>query len=247
MKSGVILMAALAALSGGAHAAHRYDSYDEFYAAQPGAVFGAPVAQEAGSVYSHPGEQSIYMHLRSALDGKAVRIDVAENRITVNGKTYRFTRATMFPDEHAVDVYPAGTKVFLAAGTSNRPSAMCVEGDGSGSGEADRHKQIFLLLDPLARRTSDQIMSREILVPSSETPAIRPALVRTNASTGLVAVDVSILPFAPTRTTATVASTPAAHPWLPVNLSSASCVMNSMTIAFDCAPICNPNEAAATL
>ncbi|WP_116138377.1 hypothetical protein [Trinickia diaoshuihuensis] len=151
MKSGVILMAALAALSAGAHAAQPYDSYDEFYAAQPGAVFGAPVAQVAGSVYSHPGEQGIYTHLRSVLDGKAVLIDVAENRITVNGKTYRFTRATMFPDEHAVDVYPAGTKVFLAAGTSNRPSAMCVEGDGSGSGEADRHKQIFLLLDPLAR------------------------------------------------------------------------------------------------
>ena len=57
-----------------------------------------------------------------------------------------------------------------------------------------------------------QIFSRVTLVPSSETPAIRPALVSTKASTGAVAVavDVSILPFAPILTTATVASTPAA-------------------------------------
>jgi hypothetical protein len=150
MKSALMLMAALTALSGGAHATQSYDSYDEFYAAQPGAVFGAPIKQDAGSVYSHPGAQGIHMHLRSALDGKAVRIDVAENHMTVNGRTYRFARATTFPDEHAINIYPASTKVFLAGGTSNRPSVLCVEGDGSGSGEADRHKQIFLLLDPLA-------------------------------------------------------------------------------------------------
>src|SRR6266702_6756882 len=92
-----------------------------------------------------------------------------------------------------------------------------------------------------------QIIRRETLVPSSDTPAIKPALVSTKASTGLVAVEVSAAPFAPTFSTATVASAPAAQPWLPRNLSSASCVMNRKISAFDCAPICKPNEPATVL
>jgi len=154
MKMTTIWMGALAILSGSANAAQVYDSYDAFYAAQPGAVFGAPIEQDADSIYSLPGEQGIYTHLRSALDGKTVRIDVAENRITVNGKTYRFARATTFPGEYAIDIDPASARVFLARGTRIRPSLLCLEGDGSGSGEADRHKQIFLLLDPLARNAA---------------------------------------------------------------------------------------------
>jgi hypothetical protein len=150
MKLTAILMGALTALSGSAHGAQAYDSYDEFYAAQPGAIFDTPIEQGADSVYSHPGEQGIYTQLRSTLDGKTISIDVAANRMTVNGETYRFARATTFPGEHAIDIYPASTKVFLAPKTSNRPSLLCVEGGGSGSGEADRHKQIFLLLGPLA-------------------------------------------------------------------------------------------------
>lgn len=45
-------------------------------------------------------------------------------------------------------------------------------------------------------------------VPSSVTPAINPLLVSTNAWTGPAAVVVSILPFAPTFSTATDASPP---------------------------------------
>src|SRR5216683_789701 len=55
------------------------------------------------------------------------------------------------------------------------------------------------------------MLSRVILAPSSDTPAIRPALVSTKACTGAVAVDVSILPFALSFTTATVASAPTAQ------------------------------------
>lgn len=152
MKSAVIPMAALAILSGNAHAARSYDSYDAFYAAQPDAVFGTPIRQDAGSVYSYPGEQGIHTDLQSTLDGKPVRIEVAENRMVVNGKTYHFGRATTFPDERAIDIYPGSTKVFLAAGTNNRPPLLCMEGGSSGSGEADRHRQIFILVPPLARK-----------------------------------------------------------------------------------------------
>lgn len=154
MKSVVLLIAALTTLSGCAHAAQSYDDYDVFYAAQPGAVFGAPIKQPVQPLrlYSYVGEQGVHMELRSTLDGKAVRIEVARNRITVNDKTYRFARATTFPGEYGIDIHPDNVNVFLAARTSNRPSLLCMEGYGSGSGEAGRHQQIFLLVNPLARK-----------------------------------------------------------------------------------------------
>jgi hypothetical protein len=153
MKPTMMLMAALAALSTNAYAARSYGSYDSFYAVQPGAVFGAPIEQPTGPLhlFSDLGEQGVHAELRSTLDGKAVRIGVARNRITVNGKSYGFARATTFPDEHAMDIHPDNANVFLAAGTTNRPALLCVEGYGSGSGEAARHQQIFLLVNPLAR------------------------------------------------------------------------------------------------
>ena len=154
MKSAVTLLAALTTLWGSAYAARSYDGYDAFYAAQPGAVFGTPIKQPAGPVqlYTYVGEQGVRMELRSALGGKAVRIEVAENRITVNGKAYRFARAAKFPNEYVIDIRPDNTNVYLAARTSDHPSLLCVEGHGSGSGEAGRHQQIFLLVDPLARK-----------------------------------------------------------------------------------------------
>ncbi|QCP53569.1 hypothetical protein FAZ95_31510 [Trinickia violacea] len=154
MKSAVMLMAALTALSSSANAARSYDSYDAFYAARPGAVFGNPIKQPAGPLhlYSDSGEQGSYTELRSTLDSKIVRIEVAENRITINGKTYRFAHATTFPNEHVIDIYPGNANVFLTAGTNSRPPLLCVEGYGSGSGEADRHQQIFLLVNPLASK-----------------------------------------------------------------------------------------------
>lgn len=64
-------------------------------------------------------------------------------------------------------------------------------------------------------------------VPSSVTPAINPLLVRTNASIGPVAVELSMLPLAPTFRTATDASPPADHPSLLLlllrNRAGASC------------------------
>lgn len=155
MKSAVMLLAALAVLSSGSACAARvYADYDAFYAAQPGAVFDAPIGQPAGplKLYSDVGQEGSYAELRSTLNGKPIRIEVGGNRITVNGKTYRFARAITFPDEHVTDIYPENANVFVADGTSNRPSVLCVEGYGSGSGEADRYQQIFLLVNPLARQ-----------------------------------------------------------------------------------------------
>lgn len=141
-----------AVITGHACAGQSYDSYETFYAAQPDAVFGAPIQQDSLAVYSYSGEQGIHTNIRTTLAGRDVRIEVAENRMTVNGKNYRFTRATRFPDEPTVTIYPAGAIVFVAARTDKHPSLLCVEGAGSGSGEAGRHQQIFLLVDPLARK-----------------------------------------------------------------------------------------------
>lgn len=153
MKSAAMLIAALVTLSGNVYGAQSYNGYDAFYADRSGTVFDAPLRQPAGPLrlYSDRGEQGSYTELRSTLNGKAVRIEVAENRVTVNDKTYRFARAITFPGEHATDIYPGNANVFLAAGTSSHPPLLCVEGYGSGSGEANRHQQIFLFVNPLGK------------------------------------------------------------------------------------------------
>jgi hypothetical protein len=152
MRIATMLAAALAAVSTGAYAAQTYDGYDAFYAAQPGAVFSEPLKQETGLVFSRPSKEGTYTDLHTGFAGKATKIQVASNHITVNGRTYSFARATTLPNEPAGNIYPDTANVFVAARAGNRPPILCIEGQGSGSGEADRYQQIFLLVDPLNRR-----------------------------------------------------------------------------------------------
>lgn len=88
---------------------------------------------------------------------------------------------------------------------------------------------------------------RDTFVPSREASAMRPAFVNTNAWTGLLAVVVSILPFAPILTSATDASAPADQPLEFRNFASESWVMNRKISAFDCAPAVRPNEPEVVL
>ena len=146
----IALAAVLATLAGTTRASETYESYDAFYATRPGAVFSHPIKPKPALAYSYMEENGIHTELRATLDGKAIRIAVAKDHMTVNGKTYRFARAVTFPGEHPSDIYPPGADVFLASGTSSHRASLCLEGDSSGSGESNRHKQIYLLVDPAA-------------------------------------------------------------------------------------------------
>ncbi|CAN0617658.1 conserved exported protein of unknown function [Burkholderia multivorans] len=152
MKATLMLAATLVAFTAGARAAEVYDSYDVFYAAQPGAVFGDPIKHDAGAAYSYPGESGLHTERRATLGASAVRIDLAPDRITVNDKTYRFARAIAFQGEYASDIHPASAKVLTAPKVKGRPAVLCVEGGSNGSGESDRHRQIYLLVNPLASK-----------------------------------------------------------------------------------------------
>src|SRR5690606_18953186 len=90
-------------------------------------------------------------------------------------------------------------------------------------------------------------LSGSILAPSTDTPAIRPAFVSENATTGSFMVLVSIRPLAPTVAIATVASTPAVQPELLRKSLRASCVMNRMMMERDCAPAWRPKDPAEVL
>jgi len=152
MRLATMLAVALAAVSTGAYAAQTFDGYDAFYTAQAGAVFSEPVKHEAGILHSQPGEEGAYTDLHATVAGTATRIQVAPNHITINGRAYKFARAITLPNEPVGNIYPASANVFIATSVGNRPPLLCVEGHGSGSGEADRYQQIFLLVDPLGRR-----------------------------------------------------------------------------------------------
>jgi hypothetical protein len=152
MRIAAMLAAALAVVSTSAFADQTYNSYDAFYAVQPGAVFGEPLKRETGVVYSRPDEDGTHTDLRATFAGKPIGIQVASDHIAINGKTYRFARAATLSNEAAGSIYPGSANVYVSARSGNRPAILCVEGQGSGSGEADRYKQIYVLVDPLSRK-----------------------------------------------------------------------------------------------
>ncbi|CAD6551382.1 hypothetical protein ACFQ3P_30190 [Paraburkholderia sabiae] len=144
-----VLSAILAAYAGGACASKSYDDYDTFYTAQPRAVFEVPIASGDSAAYANPGEPGIYTELQSDLDGKLIHIVISSNRITVNDRAYFFAKAVTFPGEHASDIYPPSASAFLAPRAKFHTDSLCVQGYSNGSGEADRHTQIYLLVEPL--------------------------------------------------------------------------------------------------
>ncbi|WP_019447352.1 hypothetical protein [Cupriavidus sp. BIS7] len=157
MKITTTLAVALATLSSCAYAAQ---SYDAFYSAQPGAVFGDPipfdpdpVKKGATVVYSYPGKPGVFTALRARLNRRTLDIEVWKDQTVINGKAYRFANARKFPGEHVSDIFPESAEVFVASSTSSHPPLLCIEGHGNASGEAgSRYTQISLLIDPLARK-----------------------------------------------------------------------------------------------
>ncbi|RQZ19251.1 hypothetical protein DIE15_05915 [Burkholderia sp. Bp9031] len=151
MKSAVMLAAILAAFASGAHGSTTYGSYDEFYAVQSRAAFGGPIEHDASVLYSDRSGD-VYGEFGVESGGKTQHVEIVGNRMTIGGKIYRFSNATTFPGEHPVEIYPGSASVFFAESVRHRPPALCVEGSGSGSGEADRHRQIYLLINPFAAK-----------------------------------------------------------------------------------------------
>ncbi|HKT62426.1 hypothetical protein [Burkholderia sp. 22313] len=149
MKSGVMLAIICAAFASGARGSTIYSGYDEFYAAQSNAAFSGPVEHDASVLYSNR-DGDVYGYFDVKSNGRAVHVEVTGNRVTIGGRTYRFADATTFSGEYPVEIYPGSANMFFTERTHRRPSALCVEGSGSGSGEANRRRQIYLLINPLA-------------------------------------------------------------------------------------------------
>jgi hypothetical protein len=153
-------------LVGDAFAAEIYTDYDSFYAEQPGSVFVDPIEFDRGVVYATPGEQGVFTEMRSELDGVPVNIVVAANRISINGRKYRFARAVTFPGESASEISPSSASVFLAPHKGARPAALCLQGFSNGSGEASRYAQVYLLIDPLKHATRQKLLHLPSLLAS---------------------------------------------------------------------------------
>jgi len=166
MKPSIILATTVIALATNAYAAEIFDSYDRFYAKHPRALFGEPIKFDSGTVYSKLGERGNYVKLQASLEGKPLRVEVASDRIVVNGATYRFSRATTFPGEYPSDIYPPGANAFLVSRTNDHSAALCVEGASNGSGEANRHTQIYLLIDPSSTKARPRLLHLPSLLSS---------------------------------------------------------------------------------
>lgn len=154
MKIVTILVAAVAILSRDVEA-ESYDSYDAFYTARSGSVFHDPVGRDAHVLYAFPGKPGQFAVLRGKLGQTALEIELWQDRIAVNGRAYRFARATAFPGERASDIFPDSADVYVVERTREHPPLICVEGNGSASGEAaSRYRQVFLVMNPLGRKAT---------------------------------------------------------------------------------------------
>jgi hypothetical protein len=158
MKGTRVLMTALAVAS--SNASPQSHHYDALYGAQPGAVFNAPIEHRhdpkisnAHAIFSYPGQKGYFSEIDAALGEKPLRIQVWQDRIIANGKSFRLSRAIAFPGEQATYIFPDTSEVFVAASAGSRAPLICVSGHGSASGEASsRYQQIFLVIDPLGSK-----------------------------------------------------------------------------------------------
>jgi hypothetical protein len=152
VKISTFIAVILSAVSMPSYAEKMYKDYESFYKDQPGALFNIPVNQGRTAVYANSGGDGIYASLQATIGGKPVNIKIASNSLSINRKKYRFERAAIFPGERITEIYPDAADVFIAGRTRDRPPLLCLEGHGSGSGEADRYEQIYLLIDPAGRK-----------------------------------------------------------------------------------------------
>lgn len=126
-----------------------HEGYNDFYASQPGAVFGKPLDIDTRTIYSYEDRPGMYVDTSTSINGVRVKLEVGQDRVVVNGRSHRFAQARTFKGERAIDIYPATASVFIADGGGKHPAQLCVEGSGSGAGEASRHIQVYLLSNPL--------------------------------------------------------------------------------------------------
>ncbi|MGR3909691.1 hypothetical protein Q3A80_21870 [Burkholderia sp. SR8] len=158
----VTILAVAVALWAHAATAASYDGYDAFYAARPGSIFRTPAEREVdpntpGShvLYAYPGQPGEFAALHAEFGRKELALELWQDRIVVNGRTYRFARARAFPGEHSSDIFPDSADVYTTERTNTHPPLICVEGAGSASGEAaSRYKQVFLVMNPLSRKSA---------------------------------------------------------------------------------------------
>lgn len=143
-----------------------YDDYDAFYGALPGAVFDTPLTTSDNTLYSYADRPGMYVDAQTSFYGQRLKIEIGEDRIVVNGRDFRFRRATTFRREQFSKIYPASATVFASDANGNRPPMLCVTGHSDGSGEANRHAQIYLLLDPLGIRGRPRLLHLPSLLSS---------------------------------------------------------------------------------
>lgn len=148
MKISHTLAVVLTVVSVSSYAARSYDSYDTFYAEQPDALFDNSIKQTSNVVYSSANNE-MHTELMSKINGK--NIDLGEKSIAVNGGMYRYSNAVAFPGEYPSKINPASGDVYLALLPKGRREILCWQGDTIGAGEADRHKQVYLLTNPMGK------------------------------------------------------------------------------------------------
>jgi hypothetical protein len=164
----IITAALLSAVACLAHASKTYDSYDAYYSSHSAAVFNGPAKSGFSEAFDEGDAEGVKTTFETTLDGRPLHITLAADRVIVNGTAYRHVNAITFPTERHPNFSPLSAQVYIAPRRYRRPALVCVQGVSVGSGEYDRHEQIYLLVDPLARRGGSKFFHLPSLLSSCQ-------------------------------------------------------------------------------
>jgi hypothetical protein len=150
-----LMISYIALISSTSHASDVYETYESYYLSRPDAVFREPIGRrENGVSYALETEpERSFVEYVATVSGRQIGIAQSPYDIEVEGRRFIFSSATMLWDAYARPFHIGeGTEIFIAPPKGETAPALCADVGFSRSGEADRWKPSFLLLQPLGSR-----------------------------------------------------------------------------------------------
>jgi hypothetical protein len=129
-----------------------FDGYDSYYGSIPNAVFHKAAKEGFGSSF-YDEKDGLEVELDTTVGGKSMSIVIGDGFFELNGVRHAFKDAVTFQGESSLGtIPPTGFNVYISAGQKNAKPLVCLEGVANGSGEYDRYKQVYLVVNPTTPR-----------------------------------------------------------------------------------------------
>jgi hypothetical protein len=153
MRTGSLLCAAaltLLASAACASDAKIFDGYDSYYTSLPNAIFHKATKEGFESSF-YDEKDGLEVELDTTVGGRKMSIVIGDGVFELNGVRHAFKDAVTFQGESSSGtIPPTGFNVYISDKQRDAKPLICLEGVANGSGEYDRYKQVYLIVNPTA-------------------------------------------------------------------------------------------------